>query len=153
LKEFIYALTPDQSKAEQGASGVTMTFKHPFARVKFVLSSASGSNVKVNSITIPHLYTGATYTHNSGWAIWTGDESLEISGNPATGDTYYLVVPNNYGSKTFTVSATWTDWSSVTKNISADVTVNWQAGRSYTYTLTLSKYALKVDIDKYTEQW
>ena len=153
LKEFVYALTKGQSKAAQGASGVTMNFSHPFARVKFVLSAASGTNVKVNSITIPNLYTGGTYTDGTGWESLTGDVSLAISGNPATGDTFYLVVPNNYGTKTFTVNATWDDWSVVTKNVSADVTVNWQAGYSYTYTFTLSKYALKVDVAKYTEQW
>jgi hypothetical protein len=35
-----------------------------------------------------------------------------------------------------------------------DVDFNWEAGRIYTYNLTLDKLGLKVVIDnKYTEQW
>ena len=50
-KELVYAYTANQSKAGQGSSGVALTFKHPFARVKFKLSETSGSNVVVNSVT------------------------------------------------------------------------------------------------------
>ncbi len=171
-KELIVAYAPQQDKAGTNSSlqptpgQVALSFKHPFARVRFKLSAESGSNVIVNSITIPAIYRDGTCTFNGlanpqtfTWSsLDDNDEGLVISapsvGSQATDDgAYYLVIPNNYGSKTFTVSATRTDWSNVTKDISADVTVNWQAGRSYTYTLTLSKYALKVDIDKYTEQW
>ena len=161
-KEFIWALTTGQNKAGQGASGVTMNFKHPFARIKFKLSTESGTNVKVNSITIPTVYRDGTCTltgtGSSAVSTWpslsdnAGD--LVITGNPATNnDMFYLVIPNNYGSKTLTVNATWSDWSNVTKNVTASVAFNWVPGYSYTYTLTLSKYALKVDVTKYTEQW
>ena len=154
-KEFVWALTTGQNKAGQGASGVAMTFQHPFARVKFKLSAASGSNVIVNRITIPNVYCDGTYTYGTGWSSWTDDDQdLIISGTPATNDDiFYLVIPNNYGTKTLTVNATWSDWGTATKDISANVDFNWEAGFSYTYTLTLSKEALIVDVNKYTEQW
>lgn len=74
-------------------------------------------------------------------------------GTATTETTPYLVIPKNYGSKTLTVNATWDDWSNVTMDVSADVDFDWQAGNIYTYNLTLEKYALKVDILKFTEQW
>ena len=159
-QELVVALKTDQNRAGQGASGVTLNFMRPFARVYFKLSAASGSAVKINSITIPGIYRNASCTFNGTSSVWSGWGYAEnfvlsapSSSEAATGDTPYLVIPNNYGTKTFTVNATWTDWSNVTKDVSADVTVNWQAGYSYTYTFTLSKYALKVDTSKYTEQW
>ncbi len=158
-QEFIWALTTGQNKTEQGATGVTMTFKHPFARIKFKLSAASGEHVKVNSITISNVYRDGVCTiDNTGASIWSAlsnnTGNLVISGDPATDDdAAYLVIPNNYGSQTLTVNATWDDWSVVTKDVTASVTFNWVAGSSYTYTLTLSKYALKVDTNQFTEQW
>lgn len=161
-QELVMAYTANQSKAAQGASGVTMTFKRPFARLYFKISDASGSAVSINSITIHDIYNNGLCvmngTANPQTFTWTpsGDPTnFTVSGSPATdASDCYLVIPQNYGSKTFTVNATWTDWSNVTKDVSANVTVNWQTGYSYTYTFTLSKFALKVDVnDKYTEQW
>lgn len=154
-KEFVWALTTGQNKAGQGTSGVEMTFLHPFARVKFKLSAASGTNVTVNRIVIPYVYRDGICTYGSGWSSQAENEQdLVISGNPATNDdAAYMVIPNNYGTKTLTVNATWSDWGTATKEISANVDFNWEAGFSYTYTLTLSKEALIVDVNKYTEQW
>ena len=165
-KELIYAYVANQSKdGPEGRSGVTLTFRHPFARVYFKLSAASGSAVKVNSITIPGIYrnglctfNGAANPQTSMWSNLSNPDNFVLSA-PSSGvatddDTPYIVIPNNYGTKTFTVKATWAEWSSEVKiDVSADVSVNWQPGYSYTYTLTLSKYALKVDTSKYTEQW
>ncbi len=150
--EFVYALTNDQNKSENGASGVTMTFKHPFARIYFKLSDASGTAVTINSISISgtDIATTGTYTHNSGWSSVSGTGTLSgLSLN-----TPYIVIPKNYGNQTLTVNATWTEWSNITKDITATVAFDWAAGTSYTYTLTLSKYALKVETaSTYTEQW
>lgn len=160
-KEFIWALTRGQNKTDN-ASGVTMNFKHPFARIKFKLSAASGTNVTVNSITIPGVYPNGKCTlagtGNTATCTWSNlsdsSNNLIISGTPATNDdVVYLVIPNNYGSKTLTANATWSDWSTATKNVSTSVVFNWEAGNSYTYTLTLSKEGLIVDTSKYTEQW
>ncbi len=168
-KEFLMAYTPGQNKSSQGSTGVTMNFLHPFARVCFKLSSASGTAVKVNSITIAgNTYRNGTCTLNDDgagsqtftWSSRSNTGSFVVSkgssdGAVATGDDYFLVIPNNYGSKTLTVNATWSEWgNAVMADVSASVAFNWAAGTSYTYTLTLSKYALKVDTSsKFTEQW
>ena len=166
LQEFIWALTPGQNKASQGASGVTMTFKHPFALIKFVIAEGSGTHVQVNSISITELNTGGTCTFNaagtaSTWSSHSGSATMTITpatplkyGTSSTQTTLLMVIPNNYnGSKTLTVNGTWDDWSNVTKDISTDISIDWQPGYIYTYTLTVTKYALTVDIQKYTEQW
>lgn len=159
-KEFVWALTREQNRTAN-ASGVTMTFKHPFARVKFKLSAASGTHVTVNSITIPDVYrdgrctlSGTGSTATSTWSNFNDSGTFSITGSPATNDdVFYLVIPKNYGSKTLTANATWSDWGNVTSDVSASVAFNWEAGNSYTYTLTLSKEGLIVDTSKYTEQW
>ncbi len=150
--EFVYALTTDQNKTVHGSTGVTMTFRHPFARVCFKLSDASGTAVTINSISISgsDIATTGTYTHDSGWSSVSGTGTL--SGMNL--DTPYIVIPNDYGYQTLTVNATWDDWSDVTTDVSASVDFDWAAGTSYTYTLTLSKYALKVETaETFTEQW
>lgn len=163
-QEPIFAYTADQDKfgtnsTLQPTPGyVGLTFKHPFARVCFKLSEASGTHVTVNSVTVSGIKNNGTCTFDGSTITWipTGDATnLVISGTPATGDDCYLVIPQTFASNiTFTVNATWTDWSNVTKNVSASVNVgSWVAGYSYTYTLTLDKFALTVDAEKFTEQW
>lgn len=161
-QEFVWALTADQSKEANG-SGVTMTFRRPFACIRFKLSEASGTNVRVNSISIPGIYTSGTCTltgtggtATSTWSSLSGNSNpLTITGSPATSDdAVYLVIPYNYGSQTLTVNATWTELSAVENvDVSASVNFNWEAGHSYTYTLKLKDYILIVDTDKFTEQW
>ncbi len=158
-QEYIYAYTPGQTKTANSDDGVTLMFQHPFARVCFKLTDASGTSVRVNSITIEGIKNNGTYTcNNSTWTPSGDDANLVISQSDsesaATGDDYYLVVPNNYGNKTLTVNATWDEWGSVTKDVTATIACNWEPGNCYIYKLTLSEYAVVVNVtDKYTEQW
>ena len=61
LQEFVWGLTVGQNKTDQGASGVTMKFRHPFARIKFQLA-ANHPDIQINSITFKGLKTGGTCT-------------------------------------------------------------------------------------------
>ncbi len=162
VTEYLCAVNPGQTQATQDEAGgaIPLEFTHPFARVKFVITDACGENVKINSISIADLKTTATCTFDGSTTTWgsyggnaamTLTQELEIGGTTETDP--FLVIPNDYGAKTLTVNATWDDWSNVTMDVSTSVTFNWQAGYSYTYNLTLSKYALKVDTAKFTEQW
>lgn len=172
--ELILAYAADQDKAGTNSTlqptpaYVALNFKHPFARVYFKLSdesAASEADIVVNTITIPAIYrdgvcafngTAQTFTWSS---LDDNDEGIVISapsdGEQATDATAcYLVIPNNYGMKTFTVNATWKEWGEeVTDDISANVNINWEPGKSYIYTLTITKYALIVNVNKFTEQW
>lgn len=166
LKEFIWALTPAQNKAAQGATGVTMNFKHPFALIKFVITVASGTHVQINSISIAGLHTGGICTFNAAgtasiWSSHSGSATMTITpeeplkyGTSSTETIPFMVIPKNYGSKYLTVNSTWDEWSDVTiSDYGTDVNFNWEPGRIYTYNLTLDKYGLKVDVTKFTEQW
>lgn len=137
-----------------------MVFKHPFALIKFVITEASGTHVKINSVSIADLKTSGKCTYNGTEMTWSGQSgsadisiAQELKRGGTTETTPFVVIPNNYGSKTLTVNATWDDWSNVTVDVTANVDFNWEPGKIYTYNLTLAKYILIVDTQKYTEQW
>ena len=179
LKEFIWALTTGQNKASQGSTGVTMTFKRPFARIKFQLA-ASHPDITINSITFKSLKTGGTCTFNGTTSTWssltpaestsnfvmtlTGDAAT-FNNNPASvvpiggyaesahQSVNILMVPQAFAGA-IEVNITWNNWGELkTETLSTSVPTTWQAGYSYTYTFTIDKQALKVDIEKFTEQW
>ena len=169
MKEFIYAMTTNQSKAGQGASGVTMTFKHPFARIKFQLA-ASHPAITINSITFKSLKSGGTCSFN-GTTTWsaltpsdaTTDFVMTLHGAEATFSTSasaqqigpdILMVPQTFAGN-IEVNATWIDWGEpYSHNISTTISSQtWAAGTSYTYTFTITETDLWVDIEKFTEQW
>ena len=90
LQEFIWGITIGQNKTNQGESGVTMKFRHPFARLRFQLA-ASHPNIIINSITFKNLKTGGTCTLNntdidatyyyktSEWSDLTGSSNLVMT--------------------------------------------------------------------------
>ncbi len=156
-KEFICALATDKTKANS-PSGVSMQFKHHFAKLLFKLAPASGSNVKINSVTISGIKTTGTCTFDGTTSTWipSGDDTY-VMATAIDGTTPYLVIPNTYaiGAVTITVNATWTSISGVTTNKTAtnNKTLTWQPGYSYLFTLTLSGDALVVNTEKWAEQW
>lgn len=218
LKEFVWGITVAQNKASQGASGVTMKFRHPFARIRFQLS-ASHPNIIINSITFKNLKTGGTctldhtgvvapytldpyyYYTNMVWSSLTPaegssdlvmqlvaknekgqfvmtdeddniivDNAAKFYDNPATavlpiggwdddaGEHQYvdlLVVPQTFAGA-IEVNAGWDDWGDtpVEHTVSTTIASNtWQAGKSYTYTFTITPEDLVVNVTNYTEQW
>lgn len=164
MQEFLVSVLNAQTLATQTAAGgaVPLVFKHPFALIKFVITAASGTHVQINNIRIGGLYTAATCTYDGTDLTWddhddetkanmTIAQTLKIGGTTET--TPFVVIPNDYGTKTLTVNGTWDDWSAVTKDISTDISINWEPGCIYTYNLTVTPYALNVDTEKYTEQW
>lgn len=100
LQEFVWGVTIGQNKVSQGTSGVTMKFRHPFARIKFQLS-ASHPDIQINSITFKGLKTGGTctltntdiadtyYYTTSVWSSPTGSSNfvMTLSGDAATFNT------------------------------------------------------------------
>lgn len=150
-KEFVFALTTGQNKAGQGASGVTLNFLHPFARVKFI-KGTSPSTVTINSVSLGGVMMRGdySYSYESNTHTWSNQST---TGNISGFDNWIIVVPNN-SSKTLTVNCTWSDWSNVTKDLTTSITANWEAGTSYTYTISVTKdQAIEVSTTKYTEQW
>ena len=164
MQEYLIAVLNEQTLATQTAAGgaLPLVFKHPFALVKFVIAEGSGT-VKINGISIAGLKTSGTCTYNGSamsWSSQSGSTDMTITpatplkyGTASTETTPFIVIPHNYGSMTLTVNGTWDDWSDVTKDLSTNISINWESGCIYTYNLTVTKYALKVDTEKYTEQW
>ena len=179
MKEFVYALAIDQNKAGQGTSGVTLNFKHPFARIKFQLAP-NHPDIKINSITLKGLKKGGVCSFDGTTSTWTNltpaDETVDFvmtltgyaanfSNDPSalpigsySGGAHQsvdiLMVPQAFAGN-ITVNATWIDWGEeFAHNVSTTLTpVTWEAGHSYTYTFTITEHDLKVDTSRYTEQW
>ena len=156
-KEFVCALATDKTKANS-STGVSMEFKHHFARLRFAMSDASGDNVTINSVTISGIKTTGTCTFDGTTSTWepSGDNS-SLTATAINGTTPYLVIPNTYAvdAITITVNATWTGISNTTVNKTAtnNKTITWEPGYSYLFSLTLSGDILIVDTEKFTEQW
>ena len=166
MPEYLIAVLDSQTLNTQTIAGgaLPLSFKHPFALIRFVITAGSGTHVQVDSIGIAGLNTIGTCTYDGttmSWGSYDGSATLSIEpANPLKYGTSYtvsdtmMVIPNDYGTKTLVVKGTWDDWTdSVTKNIEAEVSFDWQPGYIYTYNLTVTKYALKVDVQKFTEQW
>lgn len=168
ISEFVCALTTGQDKTSQGSTGVSLTFKHPFARLNFQLSG-SHPDITIETITFKSLKSGGTCSFDVSTSTWSSltpaDKTVdfvatinqECHDNTAAvplGSTY-LVVPQTFAGD-ITVKAKWTDWGEqISHNVSTTLpsSINWQAGYSYTYTFTITETDLIVRTDKFTEQW
>lgn len=176
LKEFVWAIITGQNKTDQGESGVTINFLHPFARIDFKLS-ASHPNIIINSITLKGIQNNGTCTLNGTTSTWTpsGDATdfvMTLTGDAATFNNNpntpqpiggyaesahtsipLLMVPQTWAGE-IKVNATWDKWGlPSTQTVSTTIPTTWAAGYSYTYTLTINEADLIVNTAKYTEQW
>ena len=166
LKEFMFGMALGQNYSNASA-GVPLTFQHPFSRIKLQLA-ASHPDVTINSITFKSIKNNGSYDH-SGSPKWTPsgdatDFTLTLTGdarsfndNPAStqqiGD-YYLMMPQEWAG-VIEVNADCISWGEATNYPSLTTTVptTWQPGYSYTYTFNISPDDLRVNIEKFTEQW
>ena len=164
IKEFIYALTTNQDKAHEGATGVALNFMHPFARINLKLSANQVKDVTINSITFKSVKNNGTYTHTGTpdrWALTGSATNIVVTLNEDYTVTKEeqllyapcLVIPQDW-TGAIEVSATWKEWGEdVSETLTATVPTAWLAGYSYDYVFTISKYDLTVDVSKFTEQW
>ena len=167
IKEFMLD-TVTNRRAAGGA--VPLSLKHPFARIRFQLS-ASHPDIKVNTITFERLKSGGTCAFNGSGFTWTSltpagtvnyvmtltGSDAEFNDNPASAQQIgeeWIVVPQTFAGD-ITVNATWIDWGEeFPHNVSTTISSQtWQAGYSYTYTFTIRETDLRVNVEKYTEQW
>lgn len=178
LKEFVWAITTGQNKTDQGEKGVTMNFLHPFARIDFKLA-ASHPDIIINSITLKDLYNNGTCTLNGTTSTWTPsgdltdfvmtltDDAATFNNNPNTPQPIggyaesahtsipLLMVPQEWNGE-IEVNASWNDWGDtpVAHTVTATIpAITWEAGKSYTYTFSISTDDLVVNITNFTEQW
>lgn len=155
LKEFVYAIKTGQNKDGQGASGVTLNFQHPFARVNLQWASYDHSGITLNSIKFKGIKNNGTYSHTGGWTPGGENVDFTVTTLAENGAALpYLVVPQAWAGE-IEVNASWNDWgdSPVAHTLTKTIPVTWAAGTSYTYTFTISPDDLTVNTTNYTEQW
>lgn len=165
LEEFVLALVTDQSKAGQGASGVSLYFRHPFARINLQLA-ANHPDITINTITFKSLKNNGTCSFDGTTSTWTPSgnaTNFVVTLNQAYSykteaqdiAVPFIMIPQDFAGE-IEVNASWNDWGdspvahTLTKTISA---VTWAPGTSYTYTFTITPEDLTVDTANYTEQW
>ena len=162
ITEFVYALTTGQNKTN-AASGVTLSFLHPFTRIQLQLA-VNHPAIRINTITFKSIKNNGTYK-NASWSpsgeatdfVWTFNDDYDnhASNTPLTLGNSYLMIPQTWEG-VIEVNATWNVWGeSKTNTVSKDLegTITWQRGYSYTYTFNITETDLVVNTSKYTEQW
>lgn len=151
MTEFMYAYTPDRSKAQ---GPVPLEFKHPFAAIRFMVSQ-SQRDLTVNKITIEDIESKATYDiSNEEWDYADSKQDLVLTvektipedvnfGGELCGT--YLVLPQDNVStgKRISIECHWEGYDPAvsspndTKTLTGTITNNWEASQIYTYTLDL----------------
>lgn len=150
LQEFVYALQTGQNKASQGSTGVTMTFLHPFTRIKLVWADYDHTGITIESITLKGIKNNGDYAHGIGWTPKGDNVSFTATGLDGT---WFLMVPQSWGGE-IEVKAKWNDWGDVLEHtLTTTAATDWEAGTSYTYSFRISPTDLMVSTSKYTEQW
>ena len=168
LKEFMFGVATGQNYGNADASGVTLNFQHPFARIKLQLA-ANHSDVTINSITFKGIKNNGSYNYN-GSPQWTTsgdatdfvltltDAAAVFDNNPATPTQigeYYIMIPQEWDGD-IEVNASWNDWGDtpVAHTMSTTIAqVEWLPGYSYTYTFSIKEDDLTVNLTNFTEQW
>ena len=160
LQEFVYAWKPGQSKANPGAAGVTLAFKHPFARLQFQVTTAH-QLLHINTVKFLGIKHSGTYHHNAPEAstpvasAWTdlsgsGNLTIDINSDIAAGAVFtdsqltsfglpFLVIPQTYTpTDQIEVNLEWPKGTAARTVVITNPISEWQPGKSYTYTLDLS---------------
>lgn len=155
--EFIYGVATGQNYGNASA-GVPLNFQHPFARITLQWANYDHSRITINSITLKNIKNNGTYRSDDSpqWTPSGADANLTVTTLDSYGTAtpvYYIVVPQSWAGE-IEVSATWDVWDeSITHTLTTTVPTTWQPGYSHTYTFTITDTDLKVDTERFTEQW
>lgn len=173
LHEFLYAYVKDQDINTQNSDpenpGVKLNFAHPFASVRFDLGTAY--RMTLHDIIIEGINYKGSYSYakaTDSWSLNTDSSKgnllidiekgipVPINFNGPIGGPY-LVCPQGLNDVKLTVKYTRLDGEAtvVTKTASiATASVNtWEAGKQYTYTLSLGNTAEEILFKVKVEDW
>lgn len=166
-KEFLFGIALEQDKTN-AASGVPLSFKHPFAQIKLQLA-ASHPDIIINSITFKSIKNNGDFVYDNSETSYTwtptGDavnlvftDTATFTNVPASVQAIgepFIVIPQTWTGE-IEVNASWKDWGDtpVPHALSAKIPdETWLVGHSYAYTFTISPEDLTVNITNFTEQW
>lgn len=175
LREFIYAYTPGQDKAEQDEKGgVQLQFRHPFAALYFDLGKSY--RMKLKSLTVMNIDFEGTYSYDgSDWGLTqTGAGNLyisvmadvpsdELNFNSHIGGPY-IVMPQDMDKDDSDVendvklriigSRLGGEVYDHPVRLAADgLPEKWEAGMKYTYTLNLGEADEEILFKVRVEEW
>lgn len=164
LKEFMFGMALGQNGTDN-ASGVNLSFQHPFTRIKMELSASQVDPITIKTITFKTIKTGGTFTYNGSTSTWdtsegasdnfvaTLNQTVTITNAVQTLGEPYLMIPQSWTGQ-IEVRIIWDDWGvQKEETLTASAPTTWKIGYSYTYSFTISKSALIVNVARFTEQW
>ena len=171
LKEFIYAYTPGQDKAEQDEKGgVQLQFRHPFAALYFDLGKSY--RMKLKSLTVRNIGFEGTYSYDgSDWGLApvAGADSLyisvmadvpsdELNFNSNIGGPY-IVMPQDVTNDVklriigIRLGSVEDDYDQKVPLAADGLPEKWEAGMKYTYTLNLGEADEEILFKVRVEEW
>ena len=160
LQEFVYAWKTGQSRANPGAAGVVLAFRHPFARIHFQLKTAHQA-LHLNTVTFKTIKQTGTYAHNAPEATpavasaWTGLSSpgnltmtfnTDVAAGAALSSAQisaaglpFLVIPQTLsGTDQIELNLQLPSGTTARTITLSNPVTEWQPGKAYTYSLDLS---------------
>ena len=171
LREFIYAYTPGQDKAEQDEKGgVQLQFRHPFAALYFDLGKSY--RMKLKSLTVKNIGFAGKYSYDgSDWGLApvAGADSLyisvmadvpsdELNFNSNIGGPY-IVMPQDVTNDVklriigIRLGSVEDDYDQKVSLAADGLPEKWEAGMKYTYTLNLGEADEEILFKVRVEEW
>ena len=156
--EFVYDLVTGKNK-DNASEGVSLTFKHPFARINLRWANYDHSDITSVTVKFKGVKNNGSYNKSATPQWTTSDDDIEFTVTElneynAASPTYYLAIPQNW-TGAIEVNASWNDWGDtpVPHTVTATIPTTWESGYSYTYTFNITPEDLTVNTSNFTEQW
>lgn len=142
------------------AKTVAFTFQHLLARVQIKVQ-AEGGTANITKATLSGIHAGGSYDSSNASSPWTltkDAHDFTASGQSATSIPSslfddMLLPPQTVDGFSLSITYSFASGTSDTKQITlpTDVISQWQAGQSYTYTLTLSSNYISFAVPEVNE--
>lgn len=125
-------------------TSVTLNFKHQMAKVKYILQAGSGITADELATATVSIYGYTQVSFLQGVLSGSGDGWIAPSVSTSATEGEALLVPQNMAGKSF-IRVTINGLSHVYTPKAGENVGNLEAGKAYTYTITVSVYDIKVE--------
>lgn len=125
-------------------TSVTLNFKHQMAKVKYILQAGNGITADELATATVSIYGYTQVSFLQGVLSGSGDGWIAPSVSTSATEGEALLVPQNMAGKSF-IRVTINGLSHVYTPKAGENVGNLEAGKAYTYTITVSVYDIKVE--------
>ena len=125
-------------------TSVTLNFEHQMAKVKYILQAGNGITADELATATVSIYGYTQVSFLQGVLSGSGDGWIAPSVSTSATEGEALLVPQNMAGKSF-IRVTINGLSHVYTPKAGENVGNLEAGKAYTYTITVSVYDIKVE--------